>query len=151
MKKSGKGFTLIEMLVVLVIAGLALGLLAPKVGSGWKRMRDRDFLSDFTAEMRKARIAALRGGGAETFRINGADKVYGYGGPPLTSIPDNVDIFAEGLEQDQETGDFVVRFHSDGSAEGTDMDVIFDGERKYSIMLDPLFGSVRVVRGGGSV
>jgi general secretion pathway protein H len=146
MRFKSKGFTLIELLVVLVILGLAAGMLAPKVGSGWQRMRERDFLSGFAAEMRKARIDAMKNGGCESFRINGGDKRFGYERPLENEIPANVDIFADGLEQDALTGDFLVRFHADGSVSGSDMEVIFDGERKYLVIMDPMFGTVRVSR-----
>jgi len=143
------GFTLLEMIVVMVIAGLAAGLLAPRVGVGWKRMQDRDFLSGFAAQMRNARSAAMREGESAVFRINGRDKTYGFKRPLEGRIPGNVDIYAEGLEQESGTGDFLVWFYSDGSARGSDLDVIFDGGRNYTLTLDSLFGSIGIERDDG--
>lgn len=143
---SKRGFTLMELIIVLAIAGLAVGLLVPRVGAGWNKMRDREFLSGFAGDMRSARLEAIRTGGTVFFRINGAEKLYGYETPIGKNIPGNVDIFAEGLEQDRDTGDFLVTFHGDGSVKGSSMDVVFDGERYYEIFVDPLAGSIGVLR-----
>ena len=80
-----------------------------------------------------------------TFRLNGAARVYGFE-LPGKPIPLNVEVFSEHLQQEADTGDFLITFHPDGSFAGNDFDVIFDNERTYHISIHPLFGTVSLVR-----
>ena len=136
------GFTLFEMLVVLIIAAFAVGLIVPRIGAGWSRMKDREFLSSFVHEMKNARFAAMRSGRAALFRIRDVERLYGATLPLKKNIPDNADIYAEGLRQDLETGDYLITFLHDGSAIGSDLEVILDNTRTYRICVNPLSGTV---------
>jgi hypothetical protein len=130
----------------MAIAGLAIGLLVPRIGAGWERMNDREFLSEFAGEMRAARLQAIHSGGTVDFRIRGGEKLYGFERPLENAMPGNVDIFAEGLQRDRNTGDFLVSFFGDGSIRGSSMDIVFAGERYYELLLDPIAGIVEVRR-----
>jgi general secretion pathway protein H len=141
-----RGFTLIEMMVVLLILSVTIALVAPKVGSGWKRLEDGDFLQVFTETIKRARLFAISSGRPVIFRINGAERVYDLVSPPQKPIPQNVEIFSEHLEKDPESGDFFITFYPDGSLVGSDFDVVFDHVRTFRIYINPLFGTVRVSR-----
>ncbi len=87
----------------------------------------------------------MNSGHPVVFRINGAARVYGFERPGKP-IPLNAEVFSEHLQQDPDSGDFVITFHPDGSLVGNDFDVIFDHERTYHISIHPLFGTVSLVR-----
>jgi len=141
-----RGFTLIEMIVVLAIISVTIAVVVPKVGSNWKQIEDSDFLQQFTGSIDRSRLFAMNCGRPITFRLNGAARVYGYENPPKWSIPLNAEIFSDNLQTDPETGDFLIVFHPDGSLVGNDFEVVFDHERTYHIYIHPLFGTLSLKR-----
>ncbi len=61
-RDNGGGFTLIEMIVVLLILSVTIALIAPRVGSGWKTIEDTDFLQEFVETIKRARLFAINSG-----------------------------------------------------------------------------------------
>lgn len=140
------GFTLLEMIVVLVIISLSIAVVAPRVGSNWKRIEDRDFLQRFTEAITRCRLSAMNSGRPVAFRLNGTTRVYGFENLSGQPIPMNVEIFSENLQQDPVTGDFLIIFYPDGSFVGNDLEVVFDHKRTYHVSINPLFGTVSLKR-----
>ncbi len=140
------GFTLLEMIVVLVVISLTMGVVVPRVGSNWKQVEDNDFLREFSETIKRSRLWAMNSGHPVEFRLNGVARVYGFENSPVKPIPLNVEVFSEHLQQDRESGDFLIIFHPDGSLVGNDVEVIFDHERKYRVFIHPLFGTVTLAR-----
>jgi general secretion pathway protein H len=141
-----RGFTLLELLVVMIIVSVVLAITIPMFGSNWKRMQDGDFLQQFTQALQRSRTYAMNSGEPVTFRLNGTSRVYGASDPPQNPIPLNVEIRANALEQDPDTGDFIITFYPDGSIVGDDVELIFDNVRIYEVHINALFGTVKVDR-----
>jgi type IV fimbrial biogenesis protein FimT len=57
-----RGFTLIEILTVLTLAGILAGLLAPSISTYLQRLRMRGVLDRFTTDLYHARMLATRSG-----------------------------------------------------------------------------------------
>ena len=55
-----RGFTLYELLTVVITAGVVLLMAAPRVVDTWHRVAVRGAFDEFTAAHRKTRMAALR-------------------------------------------------------------------------------------------
>ncbi len=89
------GFTLLEMIVVLVIISVTIAVVVPRVGSNWKQIEDSDFLQQFTESIQRSRLFAMNCGRPVAFRLNGATRVYGFENPPRQPIPLNAEIFSE--------------------------------------------------------
>ena len=142
---AASGFTLVELVVVLIILAISVGLVLPRVGAGWRRLEDRDFLQEFVNTLKSGRLFAMNSGEVVIFRIRGSERVYGLD-DPQKPIPDTVDIFADHLETDPETKDNLVFFFPDGSLSAGDMEVVFDKVRTYRISINPLFGSVQAYK-----
>ena len=140
------GFTLIEMIVVLVVISVTLAVVVPRVGSNWKQIEDSDFLQQFTESVERSRLFAMNCGRPIAFRLNGATRVYGSDNPPRQPIPLNAEIFSENIQKESEPGDFLIVFHPDGSLVGNDFEVVFDHERTYHIFINPLFGNLSLKR-----
>ncbi len=141
--KGSSGFTLLELILVLIILALAVGLILPRVGGGWKRMEDREFLLEFVETLRRARLVAMNSGEITAFRIRSGERLYDLMLPPRKPIPENVDIYADDLERDPETHDYLILFYPDGSLVGNDIELVFDKQRAVRVTIHPLFGTVR--------
>lgn len=139
-----RGFTLIELIMVLFILSLTIGVLIPRIGAGWKRMEDREFLQEFIQTLRRARLQAMNSGEVVAFRIRGSERLYDLKFPPEKLIPENVDIYADNLEEDPATLDRLILFYPDGSLAGSDLEIVFDKNRTFRISINPLFGIVRL-------
>jgi general secretion pathway protein H len=142
--RDSKGFTLIELVVVLVILGLTVGMVLPRVGATWRRMEDREFLQEFVQTLKRARLRAMNSGAIVAFRIRGAERLYDLAFPPQKPIPSNVDIDANFLETDPETKDSLILFFPDGSMSGSDLKITFNQDRSFHIAINPLIGTVHV-------
>jgi len=140
--RNSYGFTLVELMVVLIILALTVGTVLPRVGTGWRQMEDRDFLQEFIQTLRRARLRAMNSGEIVAFRIRGAERLYDLQHPPQKPIPENVDIYADHLQKDPETNDNLIMFYPDGSLLGNDVEIVFDKHRSFLIFIHPLFGSV---------
>ncbi len=140
------GFTFLELMVVLLIVGITTTLLLPRIGAGWKRMEDREFLQEFVDTLKRSRLRAMNAGTITVFRIRSSERLYDLENPPRKPIPPNVDIFADRLQRDPETGDFCLLFFPDGSLSGGDIEVVFDQQRSFRLYVHPLFGTVRISR-----
>lgn len=140
------GFTFLELMVVMVIIGITVALVLPRVGAGWRRMEDREFLQEFVDTLKRSRLRAMNAGAIVFFRINGAERVYDFEDPPRRPIPPNVDIFADRLERDPQTGDYCLLFFPDGSLSGGDIEIVFDKVRSFRLYVHPLFGTVHLSR-----
>ena len=144
--KSGMGFTMVEVVLVLVIISLVVALVLPRVGAGWRRMEDREFLQDFVQTLKRGPLIAMNSGQLTAFRIRPSERLYDIGNPPYRRIPDHVDIYSDDLERDPVTQDHLVVFYPDGSLSGGDIELVFDKESAFLISIHPLVGSVRVSR-----
>lgn len=143
------GFTIFELLVVLFIISVLTALLVPRVGTGFRTIQEREFVQDFVETLRRARLIAMNSGEPVPFRINGNERLFGIEYPLARPIPENVDIYADRLERDPDTGDFVILFFPDGSLSGGDVELNFDHKKGYLVRIHPLFGTVEVEKVGG--
>jgi hypothetical protein len=136
---------MLELIIVLVLISISAGILLPRVGAGWKRMESQEFLQEFVGMLRSGRLRSMNTGEVVAFRISGAERAFGFNIPPERAIPPNVDMYADGLQEDFQTGDKLILFYPDGSLSGTDIQVEFDKQLAYRIYIHPITGNMRVV------
>ncbi len=153
MQDNRGGFTLLELIVVLSIAAMAFALVLPKVGAGWKRMNERQFLQTLVQTLRSARLRAMNTGKVVMFRIDSRKRVYGLDDELVNRIPENVGLFAERLQEDPENGGYRTVFFPDGSQLEVEFQVVFDQLRSFYVKVHPLLGAVLLDerQGSGSV
>jgi hypothetical protein len=132
---------------VIFVMALTSSILIPRIGSGWKRMEEREFLQQLVQTLKRAQIRAMSGGEATFFRISGVERAFGLESPPLQSIPENVDIYSDLLERDPLTSDRIMVFYPDGSVSDNDLKITFDKQRSYRIFVHPISGTIRLVKG----
>lgn len=144
--QSPAGFSLLELIVVLIIVSIAIAMLLPRVGAGWRRMEDREFLQEFVQTLKRARLIAMNSGEIIVFRVRGSERLYDLKDPPERPIPLNVDIYADHLEKDPVTDDHIILFYPDGSLSGSDVQVVFDQQRSFHVSIHPITGEVQLSR-----
>ena len=101
------GFTLIEMLVVLAIAGLIAGITFPRAQNAMTGMEFRRGAGQVVEGLRTARAEAIRTGEPVTFALADRAVVIGEGAP--IALPASVAVIAG--------QDAPVTFYPDGTAE----------------------------------
>lgn len=101
------GFTLIEMLVTLAVAGLIAGIAFPRVQSSMTAMEFRLGAGQVTEALRSARAEAIRTGEPVAIALQGRAMVIGDGAP--IALPASVMVTAG--------QDAPVTFYPDGTAE----------------------------------
>lgn len=101
------GFTLIEMLVTLAVAGLIAGIAFPRVQNSMTAMEFRMGAGQVTEALRAARAEAIRTGEPVRFALEGRTLVIGDDAP--IALPESVTVTAG--------QDVPISFYPDGTAE----------------------------------
>ena len=138
-----QGFTLLELMIVLIIITLAVAMVIPRIGAGGKRFRERRFLHQFILTLKRGRLKAVYEGRIITFRISRNMRAYRLDHGPWIHIPKDVAIFSRGLEIDPDTGDYLIIFYSDGSQSEAEIQIVFDQKKTYYVALHPFLGTLR--------
>jgi general secretion pathway protein H len=115
-----QGFTLIEMLIVLAIAGIVMGTLVPSFGPAIARAQLYSASRDVASALRYTRGHAMIRGEDALFELNTIHHTYRVSGrPKLYRLPPGIELglFTTSTETlDEGTGR--IRFFPDGSATG---------------------------------
>ncbi|MDD5402912.1 MAG: GspH/FimT family protein [Sulfuricella sp.] len=142
--KIQRGFTLVELLVVMVVMLLAYGLVPPLFSSGVSGTEMKATARQLAAGLRKARSTAISTG-RETalaldvegrrFELSGDKRVY--------RLPGKVELTlftAQSELSSDKTG--AIRFYPDGSSTGGRITIAGGANRKYLVDVDWLTGRV---------
>ena len=143
------GFTLIELMIVLVIVGLGAAIVAPAIDSGMRMREVRSGVRALASSFRQMQSEAIRTGRTQTLLID----------------PEENEVVVEGTERRIALGEVVgldefqavvidasgvarVSFFPNGSNTGLSL-VVADVDDPltlgYLVRLDPLIGSVEVL------
>jgi len=144
--RSAKGFTLLEMLVVLVILGLVAGLVVARGPGRSRGMEVRAVVAAVAEALRGARGQAIAGNRPVLVAVNGARHRVTVQGGPSIAVPLDLDLAAAGPAGDPGPQLAGIRFAPDGSSSGGRI-VLADGKRQVRIGVDWLTGRVSVADG----
>lgn len=125
------GFTLIEMLVVLAIAGLIAGVGWPRLERSLARAEASRAATGVAAALRGARAAAIRRQAMVMVRVDPDGAVLRADAAPPLAMPRGVALAASGP----------VAFYGDGSASGGELRVAA-GSREWRYAIRPGTGAV---------
>lgn len=154
-RKSGTGFTLLELLVVLTIAGLLAAIVPPLYSKAVPGARLKAAARELAVSLRKTRSRAITTGRRMDFRLLSEPPSYTVGNGTAVPLPNGVlitsyDYFAAAdkpLEpSNARSGNTTaIYFYPDGSSSGAVVTVANSGDA-YRINVSWLTGDVRVAR-----
>ncbi|MGR8932963.1 MAG: GspH/FimT family pseudopilin [Gammaproteobacteria bacterium] len=140
-----QGFTLIEMILVLVIAVLLLGTVGPRIAAGIGGIKFRAAAQEIASALRHTRAKAVSEQREATLAVFLDDHEYEVDGGDRYLIPEDVDITvytASTQVFDGSRGDFV--FFPDGSASGGRITLEYRGQTRF-IYINWLTGLIEVL------
>lgn len=141
-----RGFTLVELLVVVVIMGLAYALAAPALGSGTAGAQLKAGARQLAAGLRKARSEALTKQTETTVTIDLSARGFQVSGDPrVHRLPKAADV-ALYTARSEQVADAVgaIRFYPDGGSTGGRVS-LSTRDRRYEIDVNWLTGKVTIL------
>jgi general secretion pathway protein H len=144
---SERGFTLVEILVVLAILGLALGLVAMRGSPGHRGLSFEGTATGIVGALRQARSEAVIAGRPVRFVVDTAARTWRIDDGAPNALPAGIDVALSTITGET-SGERVAafRFAPDGSATGGAI-VLSQGGQSIRIGIDWLTGKVGVAHG----
>lgn len=140
------GFTLIEVMVVLLLLGMTYALVPPMFDIGGSTAELKAGARQVAAGLRKARSRAITGREESTLTLDVEARNFRLSGDAATrSLPRQAEISvftAQGEVVDAHTA--AIRFYPDGSSTGGRVSLAM-GERKFLVDVDWLTGQVEIL------
>jgi general secretion pathway protein H len=143
-RTNGNGFSLFELLIVLVIGSFAIALAGTLAGKSLARTEGRGIVRRLAAELRYARSQAIQSGRSHRVGFDSERRSYTLSDPTRAiSLPEGwyfLDLERMPTSGERESG---VVFYPDGSTTGGEIHIGREANR-FVIIVDPLLGEVRV-------
>jgi len=149
-RASACGFTLLELILVLLIISVALAVVGPAIGNRLKSGDARHTAVQLRANMELLRVWAVRRGEEEVLIVAPRTNSYwnARGGETITVPPESGELSARG-QWVHEEGQVEFHFYPDGTNSGGEVQV----EKRqgvavtaYVVRLDPLLGTATIGR-----
>jgi general secretion pathway protein H len=143
-----RGFTLIEMLVVLTIAALLVGLALPRLTGAQEKARLRTAAHQVATALRITRSLAMTRGRTEAFILDTANGAFEAGPTaPPGRLPSGVRLALVTVTADQDNANQGrIQFFADGSSTGGGV-LLAAGKTRSQVLVDWLTGRVSVAEG----
>jgi len=149
-KTGAAGFTLLEMIAVVLVLALVMGLAYPSMSRGSNALHLRTASRDIINTFRFAREKAVSEQASLQLVIDRRERkivLANILGEPLGtySLPKDVKILRMSRSGVEETGDVMaVRFLPNGSMERAEISIQADSGSKTRVVADPLSGGARM-------
>ncbi|MFN2377337.1 MAG: prepilin-type N-terminal cleavage/methylation domain-containing protein [Candidatus Binatia bacterium] len=144
-----RGFTLLEVIVVLVIVGVMSAMVLPSIQAGSRQAAVRRSVRAFVSAARQASAIAINTRKPAALVVWPDDASFGVEGVTNRyELPDFAD-FGEVVGGSEAEGDDEIRFdfYPTGSSAGGSVEIVFEpsGRRQvWLLILDPLIGRIRI-------
>ena len=139
-----RGFTLLELLIVIFISTLLLGISAILLANYLPSARLRTTARDLSATVRHAKALAQINGQSQAVKIDLDSRHYGMEGRRTKEIPRDVYIkISDPFYGDVEKGQYTIVAYDSGAVSGCTV-VLWNRKKTMSIQTDPVVGAVVV-------
>jgi general secretion pathway protein H len=136
-----QGFTLLEMLAVIILIGVAAAAVSVSVSHGLASARINAAAGELSSALRATRTQAIVHGEPRTFQINMQDGTYRGADQRDVRLPKGMDLEIASAKKDQ-TGDIArINFYPDGSSTGGRI-TIRSGKREWHVNVSWLTGAI---------
>ena len=143
-QRRARGFSLIELIVVLVITGLLLALVPPMLSKGMGVARFNSAVRETVAGLRLARSEAVLRGEPVAFEVDLASRRMGVPGLDRErSLPDGVEVTATSAADEIYDQTAAFRFFPDGTSTGGHI-LLRRDKRSFQVSVDWLTGRIDV-------
>lgn len=145
----GRGFTLVELMVVLVIIALIMGLFATSMSRSISAAEARAATRKMVTSLRYTRARAIIDKSEQVFRVDTDNRSYQAPGRPLITLPQGVDVTIT-TARSEITSEAVagIRFFPDGGSTGGHIELTING-REYRINVAWLTGEASLQKQAG--
>ena len=141
-----RGFTLVEMLVVMTIMVLVYAMTAPMISAGVSGAELKAAARQVAAGLRKARSEAVTHKNEVSLTVDVEERQFDLSGDNrVYRLPEKIEISlftAQSELKDAKTG--AIRFYPDGSSTGGRVTLSRD-ERKFLVDVDWMTGQVKIL------
>ncbi|MEW5823411.1 MAG: GspH/FimT family pseudopilin [Pseudomonadota bacterium] len=113
------GFTLVELVVALTVAGLLLAVAPVALHKLWQSMSYQSTVREMMASLRQARIEAMRSGRPAVFLLDFEQRRFGVEGGRAHEWSSDIEVSATLAEMERRPdGSGGIRFYADGGSTG---------------------------------
>lgn len=145
-----RGFSLIELTVVLVLIAALAGIGAMVAGQAMPGQQLRGAARDVAGQLRYTRAQAIATGRQQTFQLDVIGKRWSAAGNRTGELPAEIELVATTAREEQPArGVAAVRFFPDGAATGGRF-VLRRGDAAWRVDVGWLTGEVTLSRGEGA-
>ena len=139
-KWNKKGFTLLEMLVVLILAAMVGTLVFVRVGKSMTSRQTKVFTQELISLCKEARRMAMEKGEPTSVDISSEQRRCSFSGSKkVLAIPAEMAIEGTGIGRLEEDV-YAIYFYPDGSSGGGELILSIPGQKIYSFRIDMLTG-----------
>ncbi|MBX8545451.1 prepilin-type N-terminal cleavage/methylation domain-containing protein [Pseudomonas cichorii] len=136
---ANRGFTLMEMLVVLVLMSIAVGLVGFGLQQGLSAASERRAVGDMVEALRATRVRAIVTGQPARTVFDLRKMTFKAPGKRVQHWPENLQV---NMQTGADLGS-AVEFYPDGGSSGGNLTLV-NGDRRWRIDIGWLTGSVQV-------